>query len=93
MSGTVVSNDPLMNTVVRADPNDDRPIRAAATGQYDLSNVDDDDDDYDFEFEDNFSEVEMATMDNMVLDQVKQVYNDILASTIAPLTQKKSLEI
>ena len=64
-------NTALMNTVVRADPNDDRPIRAAAAGHYDLSNMDADEDDYDYEFEDNFSEVEMATMDNMVLDQVK----------------------
>ena len=61
----------LSDTVVRADPNDSRPIRAAASGQYDLSNLDDDDEDYDFEFEDNYSELEMATMDSGILNEVK----------------------
>ena len=83
----------LSDTVVRADPNDSRPIRAAASGQYDLSNLDDDDEDYDFEFEDNFSEVEMATMDSGILNEVKQVYNDVLLSATAPFVAKNSLEI
>ena len=51
---------------------------------YDLSDVQNDYDEDDFELEDNFSEVEVATVDDNMLDQVKQVYNDILHQSTAP---------
>ena len=82
------SNDPLSQTVVRADANDDRPINA--TGKYDLSGVEDDDD---FELFDNYSEVEIATVDDNLIDNVKQVYESILNASMEPFTKKKSLEV
>ena len=60
------SVDPLSQTVVRAESYEDRPINA--TGKYDLTSVAEDDD---FELFDNYSEVEMATIDNNLLDNVK----------------------
>ena len=91
----------------RADPNDDRPIGGAGargtasgafwdedrplngSGQYDLSQIPDDE----IEFQDNFSEVEVATMDSGLLDHVKQVYADVLHQATLPFLQKKSIEV
>ena len=74
--------------MVRAESYEDRPINA--TGKYDLSSVAEDDD---FELFDNYSEVEMATIDNNLLDNVKQVYENILNASMEPFTTKKSIEI
>ena len=74
--------------MVRADSNDDRPINAS--GKYDLSGVPIDDD---FELLDNYSEVEMATIDNNLIDNVKQVYENILNASMEPFVKKKSLEV
>ena len=68
-------------------PADERPINANATGQYDMSAMEDFT--YD-EFEDNYSEVEMATIDGGMIDQVKQVYADILNQSISPFIKQTS---
>ena len=44
------------------------------------------------DIEDNYSEVEVATMDATVLDRVKNVYQDILNQSMAPFTKKKTIE-
>ena len=66
---------------------DERPINAS--GQYDLTQIPLDE----IEFDDNYSEVELATASSEVLNQVKGVYQDILNSSIAPFTKKKTLEV
>ena len=53
---------------------DDRPIKGNSSGVYDLDSIPFDE----FEVEDNLEEVELATMDESQVDQVKQAYYDIL---------------
>jgi len=45
------------------------------------------------DFEDNYTELELATQDSQVLNQVKNVYQDILNASIQPFTKKKTLEV
>ena len=66
---------------------DERPINAS--GAYDLSSVPLDE----IDIEDNYSEVEVATLDSTILDKVKNVYQDILNQSMAPFTKKKTLEV
>ena len=54
-----------------------------------MSGVEEDDD---FELFDNYSEVDMATIDNNLIDNVKQVYENILNASVEPFVKKKSLE-
>ena len=68
---------------------DERPINANATGEYDLSAIPLDE----IELQDNYSEVEVATLDSTILDRVKNVYQDILNQSIQPFTKKKTLEV
>lgn len=56
---------------------DDRPIGGNSTGHYDLSEIPLDE----IEYEDDFEEVELATMDEGTVDQVKQAYYDILQAS------------
>lgn len=53
---------------------DDRPIKGNSLGVYDLDSLPFDE----IEVEDNLDEVELATMDESQVDQVKQAYYDIL---------------
>ena len=48
---------------------------------------------HDFELFDNYSEVEIATVDDNLIDNVKQVYESILNASMEPFTKKKSLEV
>ena len=66
---------------------DERPINA--TGQYDLSSIPLDE----IEVQENYSEVEVATLDSTILDRVRNVYQDILNQSMQPFTKKKTLEI
>ena len=45
------------------------------------------------EVQENYSEVEVATMDNSILDRVRNVYQDILNQSIQPFTKKKTIEV
>lgn len=70
----------------RANTYDERPINA--TGEYDLSQLPLDD----IEIQENYSEVEMATFDESLLDHVKERYAHILNEESPQLGKKLSLE-
>ena len=82
-------NRPIGGGAARFDAHDERPINANSTGQYDLTSIPLDE----IEVEDNYNEVEVATMDATHLDKVKNVYLDILNQSMAPFVKKKTLEV
>ena len=45
------------------------------------------------EVQENYSEVELATMDSGIINEVKQVYYDILNKSIEPFVKKKTIEV
>ena len=75
--------------MVRNNDADERPINANSSGTYDLSAIPLDE----IELQDNYSEIELATADSGVIDQVKAVYADILHQATEPFLKKKSIEI
>jgi len=66
---------------------EDRPINA--TGKYDLGSIPLDE----IEVYDNYSEVELASMDRCQLNMVKQLYNDVLNSSTSQFMKKKTIEV
>ena len=101
--------DTMAQTVVRANPNDERPIGGSGAAQYNPADTHLSYDDrpinatgmYDLsaipadeiELEDNYSEIELASRDSFVLNSVKQVYFDILNNSTDGFLQKKTIEV
>ena len=97
----------LASTVVRANPNDERPIGGTGAAQYHPAATSYDDRPinatgmYDLsavpvdeiDLEDNYSEIELASKDSFVLNSVKQVYFDILNNATESFVQKKTIEV
>lgn len=88
-------------------PHDERPVggkrqnsytayeeRAInATGHYDLSAFQGEEFDFDdIEIEDNYSEIEPATMNTEEIDKVKNIYGEILHAATAEFVAKNTLQ-